>query len=55
MPANRKAQIERMNQVSAMARSSWTALHGYQAFIRATLLAVEDADVFGAGGPRRAP
>lgn len=41
-----KAQIERINQVSAMARTSWIALLGYLAFIGVTLLAVEDADFF---------
>ncbi len=46
MPANRKAQIERINQVSAMARTSWIALLGYLAFIGVTLLGVEDADFF---------
>ena len=46
MPANRKAQIERINQVSAMARTSWIVLLGYLAFIGVTLLAVEDADFF---------
>ena len=46
MPANRKAQIERINQVSAMARTSWIALLGYLAFVGVTLLGVEDADFF---------
>ena len=46
MPADRKAQIERINQVSAMARTSWIALLGYLAFIGVTLLGVEDADFF---------
>ena len=46
MPANRKAQIERINQVSAMARTSWITLLGYLAFICVTLLGVEDADFF---------
>ena len=46
MTANRKAQTERINQVSAMARTSWIALLGYLAFVGVTLLAVEDADFF---------
>ena len=46
MPANRKAQIERINQVSAMARTSWITLLAYLAFICVTLLGVEDADFF---------
>ncbi len=46
MPADPKAQIERINQVSAMARTSWIALLGYLAFIGVTLLGVEDADFF---------
>ena len=46
MPADPKAQIERINAVSAMARTSWIALLGYLAFIGVTLLGVEDADFF---------
>ena len=46
MPADPKAQIERINQVSAMARTSWIALLGYLAFVGVTLLGVEDADFF---------
>ncbi|HMR53111.1 pentapeptide repeat-containing protein, partial [Amaricoccus sp.] len=41
-----EAQIERINQVSAMARTSWIALLGYLAFVGVTLLGVEDADFF---------
>ena len=40
MPTNRKAPIERINQVSAMAPTSWIALLGYLAFIGVTLLGV---------------
>lgn len=46
MPADPKAQIERINTVSAMARTSWIALLGYLAFVGVTLLGVEDADFF---------
>jgi hypothetical protein len=41
-----KAQIERINEISAIARTSWLALLGYLAFIGISLLAVEDADFF---------
>ena len=41
-----KAQIERINEISAIARTSWLALLGYLAFIGISLLAVEDADYF---------
>ena len=41
-----KAQIDRINEISAMARTSWLALLGYLAFIGISLLAVEDADFF---------
>ena len=46
MTDQEKAQIERINQVSAMARTSWIVLLGYLAFVSVTLLAVEDADFF---------
>ncbi|MCB1372002.1 MAG: pentapeptide repeat-containing protein [Rhodobacteraceae bacterium] len=46
MPADSKTRIERINQVSAMARTSWIALLGYLAFVGVTLLGVEDADFF---------
>ena len=39
-------QIERINEISAIARTSWLALLGYLAFIGISLLAVEDADFF---------
>ena len=40
------SRVERINQVSAMARTSWIVLLGYLAFVGVTLLAVEDADFF---------
>ena len=46
MTDSEKAQVERVNQISAMARTSWLALLGHLAFIGVTLLAVEDADFF---------
>ena len=39
-------QIDRINEISAIARTSWLALLGYLAFIGISLLAVEDADFF---------
>ena len=39
-------QIDRINDISAIARTSWLALLGYLAFIGISLLAVEDADFF---------
>jgi hypothetical protein len=39
-------QIARINQISAIALTSWLALLGYLAFIGVTLLGVEDADFF---------
>ena len=41
-----KTQIDRINEISAIARTSWLALLGYLAFIGISLLAVEDADFF---------
>jgi hypothetical protein len=41
-----KSQIERINEISAIARTSWLALLGYLAFIGISLLAVEDVDFF---------
>ncbi len=41
-----KGHIERINQVSAMARTSWIALLGFLAFIGVTLLSVTDVDFF---------
>ncbi len=41
-----KGQIERINQVSAMARTSWIALLGFLTFIGVTLLSVTDVDFF---------
>lgn len=46
MTADSKTRIERINQVSAVARTSWIALLGYLAFVGVTLLGVEDADFF---------
>ena len=42
--ADPKTQIDRINEISAIARTSWLALLGYLAFIGISLLAVEDAD-----------
>ena len=39
-------QIDRINEISALARTSLLALLGYLAFIGISLLAVEDADFF---------
>ena len=36
-------RVERSNEVSAIARTSWLALLGYLAFVGVTLLGVEDA------------
>jgi uncharacterized protein YjbI with pentapeptide repeats len=42
-----RAQVDRINEISAIARTSWLALLGYLAFIGISLLAVEDdADFF---------
>ena len=41
-----ETQIDRINEISAIARTSWLALLGYLAFIGISLLAVEDADFF---------
>ena len=46
MTEQERSQIERINQVSAMARTSWITLLAYLAFVGVTLLAVEDADFF---------
>jgi uncharacterized protein YjbI with pentapeptide repeats len=40
------ARIARINEVSAMARTSWITLLAYLAFVMVTLLGVEDADFF---------
>lgn len=40
------ARIVRINEVSAMARTSWITLLAYLAFVMVTLLGVEDADFF---------
>jgi uncharacterized protein YjbI with pentapeptide repeats len=39
-------KIARINELSAIARTSWLALLGFLAYIGITLLAVEDADFF---------
>jgi uncharacterized protein YjbI with pentapeptide repeats len=41
-----KLQVERINELSATARTSWLALLAFLAYIGITLLAVEDADFF---------
>jgi uncharacterized protein YjbI with pentapeptide repeats len=45
--ADRKqAQIDRINQISDLARTAWFSLLFYLVFVGVTLLAVEDADFF---------
>ncbi len=41
-----KAKIARIDQISALARSSWIGLLAYLAFVFITLLGVQDADFF---------
>ncbi|MGD1925849.1 MAG: pentapeptide repeat-containing protein [Paracoccaceae bacterium] len=40
------AQIARINEISALARTTWFGLLAYLAFVGVTLLGVEDADFF---------
>jgi hypothetical protein len=42
----RKTQIERINELSNLARTAWFALLGYLVFVGVTLLGVQDADFF---------
>jgi uncharacterized protein YjbI with pentapeptide repeats len=46
MTHQEKSQLERINELSATARTSWLALLAFLAYIGITLLAVEDADFF---------
>jgi uncharacterized protein YjbI with pentapeptide repeats len=46
MTDEQKRQIARINELSAIARTSWLALIAFLAYIGITLLAVEDADFF---------
>ena len=46
MTDSERARIDRINEISAIARTSWLALLGHLAFIGISLLAVEDADFF---------
>ena len=41
-----KAQIDRINELSALARTAWFSLLGYLVFVGITLLGVKDADFF---------
>ena len=45
MPAT-KPQIDRINELSQLARTAWFSLLGYLVFVGITLLGVEDADFF---------
>ena len=40
------AQIDRINEISQLARTAWFSLLGYLVFVGITLLGVEDADFF---------
>lgn len=42
----RKTQIERINEISQLARTAWFSLIAYLLFVGVTLLGVEDADFF---------
>jgi hypothetical protein len=46
MTQREKSQIERINALSATARTSWLALLAFLAYVGITLLAVQDADFF---------
>jgi uncharacterized protein YjbI with pentapeptide repeats len=46
MTDEQQRQIARINELSAIARTSWLALIAFLAYIGITLLAVEDADFF---------
>lgn len=46
LPKLHLAQVERINELSASAKTSWFALLGYFAFVGISLLGVEDADFF---------
>lgn len=46
LPKPHSAQVERINELSASAKTSWFALLGYFAFVGISLLGVEDADFF---------
>jgi hypothetical protein len=46
MTDEQQRQIARINELSAIARTSWLALLAFLAYIGITLLAVEDADFF---------
>ncbi|WP_424931821.1 pentapeptide repeat-containing protein [Amaricoccus macauensis] len=46
MDERTQAQIARINEISALARTSWIGLLAYLAFVFVTLLGVEDADFF---------
>jgi len=41
-----KAQIDRINELSGLARTAWFSLLGYLVFVGITLLGVKDADFF---------
>ena len=45
-PPDPHAAIARINEISALARTTWFGLLAYLAFVGVTLLAVEDADFF---------
>ncbi len=42
----RKAQIDRINELSTLARTAWFSLLGYLVFVGITLLGVKDVDFF---------
>ncbi|MFQ8429907.1 pentapeptide repeat-containing protein [Amaricoccus sp. W119] len=45
-PETKKARIERINELSQLARTAWFTLMGYLVFVGITLLGVRDADFF---------
>ena len=46
MDPKTERQIARINEISALARTSWIGLLAYLAFVFVTLLGVQDADFF---------
>ena len=46
MDPDTKRQIDRINEISSYARTSWLGLMAYLAFVFITLLGVQDADFF---------